>query len=460
MKKVVLTSFLACVVCVSGQPSAFAQDASAAAAQTTTTTAGGQVQMPAAEFAVYNSANTQTDPKARAAALEGYLTQFPQSAVKESVLGIILGLDFATDQTKALDVADRILQLDPTYVTALYVEVLVRKAQADALTDAAAKQAAMDTVAGYAQKGLVAPKPKDMSDADFEKVKAAQYPIYYSAIGYDAELKKDPTAIDDYKKELALVPLEVTKTPGSALQDIFYLAYAYYQQTPPDYLNCTFYASRSVAYAPEPYKTEFSKLAKYCYKKFHGADDGYDAVLAAATANLNPPDGFAASVKPAPTPADIVNNVMATTPDLATLATGDKEYILQNGTPDQAAKVWDTVKGKSFQFPGALVLVVSPTQLQVALSDDAVQAKTADFTFNLKASEEGKTSAEKAAAKKRDDAIAAIEVGQIVTLSGTFDSYTPKPLMIMMSDGDVVFPKAKAAAAPAHAAHPVHHHAH
>jgi hypothetical protein len=456
MKKVVLTSFLACVVTVSGLPSAFAQDASGAAAQTTTTAPGGQVQMPAAEFAVYNNAATQTTPQAKAAAFEQYLTQYPQSAVKQSVLETLMSLYSTFDAAKTQDAADRLLQVDPTSARALYAETLLRKSAADALTDPAAKQAAMDTVVSYAQKGLVAPKPKDVTDADFEKLKATQYPVFYSAIGYDAFLKKDSAdAIDAYKKELAMVPVDATKAPGSVLQDIFYLGYAYYQATPPDYLNCTFYATRAAVYAPEPYKTEFSKIAKYCYKKFHGADDGYDAVVASATANLNPPADFATSVKPAPTPADIVTNVIATTPDLATLATGDKEYILANGTPEQAAKVWDTVKGKSFEFPGALVIASTPTQLQVALSDDAVASKTADFTFNMKAPEEAKgVAAERAATKTADAIAAATAVGQTVTLSGTFDSFTPQPLMITMSNGAVVLkPTAKPAAKG-----PVHHH--
>ncbi|HEV2646932.1 MAG TPA: hypothetical protein VGU46_11260 [Acidobacteriaceae bacterium] len=447
MKKVFLTSFLACVVSVSGLPSAFAQGASAAPAQATTT-AGGQVQMPAAEYAVYNNANTQATPQAKAAAFEAYLTQFPQSAVKESVLEILMSQYSTFDAAKTLDAADRLLQVDPNNVRGLYAETLLRKTAADAQTDAAAKQAAMDVVATYAQKGLVAPKPKDSSDADFEKLKATQYPAFYSAIGYDAFLKKDSaTAIDAYKKELAMVPVEQTKAPGTTLQDIFYLGYAYYQATPPDYLNCTFYATRAAVYAPEPYKTEFSKIAKYCYKKFHGADDGYDAVVASATANLNPPADFAGSVKPAPTPADIVTNVLATTQNLAALATGDKEYILQNGTPAQAAMVWDTIKGKSFEFPGALVLAVSPTQLQVAISDDAVQSKTADFTFNLKAAEATTKSA------------ATPVVGQIVTLSGTYDSFTSTPLMITMSDGEIVPPKTGKAPARAAAKGPVHHRA-
>jgi hypothetical protein len=435
-----------------GVSSAFAQAAPAAA--------NGQVQMADAEFAVYNNANTQTDPKAKAAAFETYLTQYPQSAVKTTVLETLMALYASVgDVPKTLDAADRLLQMDPTSVKALYVETYFRNAQAGALTDATAKQSAMDTVAGYAQKGLTAPAPKGVSDADFEKLKAIYYPVFYSAIAYDDELKKDPGAIDAYKKELAMVPPDATKTVGPVLQDVFYLGYAYYQSTPPDYLNCAFYTSRAAGYAPEPYKTQFSKIATYCYKKYHGAADGYDAVQAASMANLNPPDGFAATVKPAPTPADIVANVIATTPDLAALATGDKEYILQNGTPDQAAKVWDTVKGKSFEFPGTLVIASTPTQLQVAISDDAVASKTADFTFNLKAPDEPKTAAERAAAKKTADAVAAATaVGQTVTLSGTYDSFTPKPLMITMSDGEVVLPKA-AKPAPHAAAHPAAHHA-
>jgi len=46
----------------------------------------------------------------------------------------------------------------------------------------------------------------------------------------------------------------------------------------PDYLNCAFYAPGR-AYAPEPFKSQWTKIAKYCYKAYHGADDGYDRWL-------------------------------------------------------------------------------------------------------------------------------------------------------------------------------------
>ncbi len=231
------------------------------------------------------------------------------------------------------------------------------------------------------------------------------------------------------------------------------MATAYYQSTPPDLVNCTWYASRAAGLAPEPYKSQMMPLAKYCYKKYHGADDGYDTVLTASQASLNPPATFA--IKPAPKPEDIVKQVIASTPDLGTLAVSDKEFILQNGTSDDAAKVWDTVKGKSVQLPDVLVIAVNGDSVQVAVSDDAVQSKTADFTFNMKAPEEaGKQTAAQAAAAKKEaaDKAALLTVGNKVTLTGTYDSFTPKPIMIIMSDGDVVLPK-KAPTKPA----PVHH---
>jgi hypothetical protein len=402
----------------------------------------GGVQMSAAEYNAYNSAIAQTNPQAKAAALEAYLAAYPQSAVKGSVLEQLMGAySSIPDVAKTLDAADRLLQVDPNNLRGYLLEVYFRRQAAEQTTDASAKQAGLDKAADYAQKGLAAQKPADMSDADFSKLKAGSYPLFYSAIAIAALNKKDtPTAITNYKQELAIVPPEQTQTPGLVLQDIYYLSVAYLQSTPPDLSNCAFYAARVAAYAPDNLKAQYEPTAKYCYKKYHGADDGYDAVVTAAKANLNPPADF--KIKPAPSPADIVANVIATTPDLKTLAVSDKEFILANGKPEDAAKVWDTVKGTSTQFPDVLVIESSPTVLKVAVSDDAVQSKTADFTFNMTPPDEGKTPAQIAAAKKlAADVAAATAVGSKVTLTGTYASYAPNPIMITMSDGAVVLAK-------------------
>jgi hypothetical protein len=442
MKKVVVASLLAVasMACV----------ARIAEAQTQVNLGSNQqpansgVQMSPAEYNAYNSAITQTDPKAKAAALEAYLTAYPQSAVKASVLQQLMQAYSGFDPVKSLDAADRLLQVDPNNPLGLFFETYFRLASADPITDPAAKQAALDKAADYAQKGLAAPKPAEMSAADFATLQGQIKPVFYRAIATAALNKKDgATAVTNFKQELAGAPPADTTKPGPLLQDTYTLGMAYYQSTPPDYVNCTWYASRAAAFAPEPYKTQMMPLAKFCYKKYHGADDGFDTVLAAAQKSLDPPADF--KIKPAPKPSDMAHDLITTTPeaDLPKLAMSDREFVLANGVSDDAAKMWNSMKGKSVTIPDALVIESSPTILKVAVSDDAVQSKTADFTFNMKAPDaEKKTPAQAATAKKTADEIAAATaVGQKVTLSGTFDSFTPSPLMIIMSDGEVVLPK-------------------
>ncbi|MDP9038419.1 MAG: hypothetical protein M3O02_03975 [Acidobacteriota bacterium] len=452
MKKVVVASLLACAAFAPAVRSSHAQQPVALGSGG----AAAPCQMPDAEYKPYTDALAQTDPKAKAAAITAYLAAFPQSAcpaTRTDMLVILMATYSQFDAAKTLETADKVLQLDPGNLRALTFQAYLRKQSADALTDPTAKQAALDAAASAAQKGLVAAKPASMSDADYKTLQNTAFPIFYSSIATAALNKKDTTtAVENFTKELSAVPADQTTKPGPILQDTYFLALAYLQSTPPDYLNCAFYASRFVAYAPEPFKSQIAPTAKFCYKKYHGADEGYDAVVTAAQANLTPPAGFKESVKPAPTPAEQIHGIITSTADLGTLAIADKEMVFQYGSPEDSAKVWETIKGKSVEIPGALVIASTPTQLQLAVSDDAKQSKTADFTVNLAAAEEPTTAAAKAAAARKADAMA---VGKTVTVQGTYDSFTSTPLMITMSNGSVVLGKAAparpAAHAPAHA---------
>ena len=423
MKKVVLASLLAVAGAVPSASLVYAQQASS-----------GGIQMSQEEYAAYNKANTATTAADKAAAFEAYLKQYPNSAVKADVLNQILFADSQVgDQAATLNAADRLLAIDPNNLRALTFEVYYRRADADKLTDPAAKQTALDTVAKYAQQGLSATKPKDMSDADFATLKAKTDTTFESAVADDDIAKKDNAdAITTLKKEIDADTDDTTK-PSQTLQDVYVLAQAYYTSTPPDFLNCAWYATRAAAFAPAAYKTTIEPLASYCYKKYHGSADGYAAMQTAVQTNLDPPAGF--TVTPAPKPEDLVANLVSTTPDLATLALGDKETALQYGKPADAQKVFDSVKGKSVEFPGVTVVTATDSQLVLEVSDDAVASKTPDFTVNLK--EPLKTIP---------------QPGDKITVDGTYDSYTASPLMITMSNGTVVPPKK---AAPVH--HPVHH---
>ena len=408
MKKAVVSSLLA-VSAVSAALIAPGSFLNLGVSYAQAAASSGQVTMDPAEYTAYDNAmNKQTTPQTQAPALEDYLTKFPNSSVKAAVLQQIM-VDYSQfDPTKALTAADNVLKLDPNNVRALLIETAFRRQAAEQLTDATARQAAMDQAASYATKGVAATKPAGMSDADFTTLQTAAAPTFYSAIGTAALSKKDTaTAIDAYKKELAATKVEDTTKPGTALQDTYYLGQAYYQSTPPDYVNCAFYATRAYSYAPAQYQSQMP-LANYCYKKYHGGTDGYDAVVTAAKANLNPPADF--TIVAAPSDADIAAKTVASTPDLATLALSDKEFILKNGKSDDADKVFNTVKGKAVEIPNALVIAATADSVQVAVSEDAVQDKTADFTFAMK------TPLTKVP-----------EAGTKVTLTGTYASYTQTP---------------------------------
>jgi hypothetical protein len=415
MKKVVLASMLA-VACVMTPAGLLAQPQQS-----------GGVNMSADEYKVYNDAETATAPADKAAKIEAYLKAYPNSAVKADVLNQLMFAYSATnDADKTLDAADRVLATNPNDLFAYVFETSLRRAKADAQTDASAKQSGYDDAAGYAQKALTLGHPTGMPDQMFTAIKTQGYPVLYGAIAADDLLKKDNAgAIAAYKKELADAPPDTLTKPSQQLQDMVGLANAYYTSTPPDLLNCAWYSTRAAAFAAN-FAPQIQPLANYCYKKYHGDLTGYDAMQAAVQTSIDPPAGFLEGIKPAPKPEDIVAQTIASTPDLASLAVSDKEFILQYGKPEDADKVFATVKGKSTQFPQVTVMDGSSADtLLLAVTDDAAASKTADFTFKMK-----------------EPLKEVPATGTKIDIEGTYDSYTQKPLMITMTDGAVVVKKA------------------
>ncbi|MGO4515128.1 hypothetical protein AB4Y89_05005 [Terriglobus sp. 2YAB30_2] len=437
MKKVLFASFLAAAAVAVSPIALVAATANVGQAQ------GGGVQMSQEEYNAYDAATKTADPKAKIAALQAYLDKYPQSTVKESVLELIMGAyGQLNDAPGVLSAADKLLQVNPQSLRALTMEMSLHKTMADQKSDPAEKQAELDKAADAAKKALSATKGKDIDQATWDAMIKQATPYLYSAIASAALNKKDTaTAIDNYKKELAAVPVEQTATPGPFLQDTFFLGLAYLQSTPPDYVNCTWYTTRFVEIAPEPYKSQYAPTAKYCYTKYHGKADGYETVQAAVKSSLNPPADF--KIDPAPSPADIVAQTISSTPDLSTLALSDREFILAYGKKEDADKMWAVLQGKDVKIPDVVVVEATGSVIKGSVSDDAVQSKAADFTFNLK-----------------EPLTKVPAVGDKIVIAGTYDSYTQSPgqavpVMIIMKDAMVEAPK-KTPAKPAAKA-PVHH---
>ena len=384
------------------------------------------------EYNDYTNAVGQSAPAAKAAAIETFLTKYPNSVVKNDLLEVLMAsYQQAGDMTKTLSTADRLLAVDPGNLRALAISVYIEKSQAATKTTPADAQPILDKAAAQAQTGLSATKSGNMSDADFQKLKGATAPIFDSAIAQDAENKKDFSgAIAAFTNELKAYSDPAQTQSGPGLNDTYLLGQAYAQQTPPDLKNAAWFLTRAAQFAPPQAKPQIEKAAEYFYNKYHGSMDGYPAIQTLAQANLFPPDAYNPTpAPPPPSPADLAAQTVASTPDLKTLSLSDQEFILFNGKPEDAQKVWDVMKGRRVEVPGVVVSATADS-VQLAVTEDNKQSKKADFTVNMKTPLKTVPT-----------------IGSTGTFDATFDSYVANPPMITLSDGE---PPAKAKPAPAH----------
>ncbi len=441
----------------------------------------------AAEYNAYANATSQSSPAAKAEAIESFVQQYPNSVAKGPMLETLMGAYQATGNIpKTLDAAKRLLQVEPNNLRALTFVVYLEHLQANG------NQAMLDDAASFAQKGLNAPKDPCTTQADYDKLKDTATPVFYGAIAADDTAKKDfRDEIDAYTSELKSYkdPAQTTVVP--ALLDTYYLGNAYLQLDPKDLKDAIWYLTRAAQFAKPPYQAQIEAAAEYWYKKFHCAQNdaacngtppgGFPQIqaLAAVPANIFPPAEYNPSpAPPPPSPADLAHNAIVTTagctgvtpapPPAAptngaaapapaasaaapaeaaapaaapsvptacadalknTVALGDKEFILANGDLADQQVIWGVMNGVTAEVPGT-VISATANSVQLAVSQDAQQSSTADFTINMKAP------------LKQVPA-----TGAKITYIATFDSYTQKPLMIILKDGEP-----KAAPKP-----PVHH---
>ncbi len=410
---------------------------------------GGQITIKdPAEYNAYQMFSTQTDPKQKAASGEAFLEKYPQSVVKKAVLDSLLdAYQAAQEPQKVLDAAGKLLQVDPNNMKAILYSVMIKKQQCGQKSDAAT----CDDAASLAEKGLQAQKPAETSEDEWKKMTTVAFPIFHSAIALDDALSKKnfKGAQEEYTKELQLYSDDESKKQG--LVDTLQLAQAFSQGGEAQDLPkaCYLYA-RVWDFAPPQYKAQIEPKLEYYYKKYHGGLDGLDNLKQQAQAAPLPPDDIKSKIPPAKTPAEQIHDLLASTPDLNTLALADKETVLALGSKEDADKLWALLKDKETQVPG-VVIEANASTVKVAVTQDAKDSKVADFVVNMK--------------KPLTDAeLKVVQPGFEfksqggAQLVGNYDSYTQTPAtpttaqaaVIVLRDGEYVPEQKKKAAPPAH----------
>ena len=376
-----------------------------------------------AEYNAYVGAIQQADPNGKISGLEAFLTQYPNSVMKEDALEVLMSAyQQAGNQAKMLDTAKRVLQVNPNNLRALALLVFTSRQAAEA---GQSPQQNLATAAQYANQGLdalkTATKPEGMSDADFDKLKTQASVIFNGAAGIAALQSKD------YPRAQANLKAAVQGDPNE-LRNVYPLALADLTGTPPNQAEGLFFIARAANLAAgSPGQAQIESYGKSQYVKYHGSDQGWTDLLATAKANPLPPAGFTVGKYVPPTPAEQAAELVKnkTPNDIKQMSFADWELVLSAGKPEDQDKVWNVIKGVPLQMQGQ-VIAATATQVQIAGSEDDVEAKKADIILTMS----GPIPAQLIP-----------KVGSSFPFEGTPVSYTPNPFVMNMDKGALITAK-------------------
>ena len=329
------------------------------------------------------------------------------------------------------------LQADPNNVRAL--ALLAYSYRAMASQGGPQMQDNLAKAKQYGQQGLQAlqnmQKPAEMSDSDFVKLHNETGAIFDGAVGFAALQAKDfATAQSDFQQAVGW-----ESQPNIA--DIYPLATADLEAKPINPAGFWFIV-KAANLAQGDTKQTILKYGKTKYVRYHGSDQGWDQLVSDATSNSSvmPPAGFTvAAAPPPPSPAEQAADLVKSK-NPTDMSFAEWELVLSSGNQQAADTVWNAIKEKAVKL-GANVINATASSVQLAGSDDDIEAKKADITLNMTKPITAHLMQEY------------VQVGTLMNFQGTISSYTPNPFMMTFTDGILLDKSGN----PISTAPPVHH---
>jgi tetratricopeptide (TPR) repeat protein len=424
MKKIVLAMLLVAAVAAVAQttpapaPPAPAQ-APPATAQPAPAPQKKEIKDPA-EYNAYVGAVQQTDPNAKVSGLEAFVTQYPNSVMKEDALeALMTAYQQTNNQAKMIDTAQKVLLVNPCNLRALAVLAFSKRALAEQNQN---PQQNFADAGKYAEKGLqclpTAPKPEGTTPAEWDKLKAQTTQIFNGAAGTAALLQAK-----DYGKAQQYLRAEVEADPNN-LVEVYHLALAYLAPGPTedDVKGLFFIARAANLQTSAAGKDAIVKFGKSKYVKYHGSEDGWPALLAQTATTPLPPADFTIAKYVPPTPAQQCADLMKAK-KVEEMSFAEWQLCLSEGAPEDADKVWSVLKGKPLQMVAHVISIDTSgkaTRLLLAGSSDDIDAKRADIDLTMSAAIPAKD-------MPKEDAD--------FQFQGTPVSYVAKPFVMTMNDG-------------------------
>ena len=253
-----------------------------------------------AEYNAYMAAVGTQDATSRAESLEAFVQQYPKTAVMTDALEEEMAAwQAAGDSKQVMKVAKRLLAADQGNIRALGIVVAL-----DRVSAAAGDNAALNEMCQYASGGMLSVpmwrQPANMAPADYVALSKLLNDIFIGAEGYCAVQEKNYSQAREWlHRALKIDPTNV--------QDTYQLAVADLESSPVD-ADGFWYCARGIHLAQSAaIPQDAGGMTAYCkakYAKVHGADDGWDALLASVADQDAPPPEFARRIQTAPaTPA-------------------------------------------------------------------------------------------------------------------------------------------------------------
>lgn len=378
------------------------------------------------EYQAYMAALNMQNPAQKAAAMEAFVRNYPDSVVKIDALEhAMAAYQQAGNTQKVEEIARRILDSEPYNPRALAIITFIDRSKAASGDTAALQESCADARKGLTALSRFTSRPDAAGEAEGRKLRAQMATIFFGAAGFCALQAKDySTARDNFSKALQINP--------ENMQDNYQIGIADLEMTPLD-VNGFWYLAKAInlAQGNASAKDGIAAYAKGKYSGYHGSDSGWDQIVTQAANQNAVPNGFAVEKKS--TPAELAVRAVQEN-DPASLSFSDWEFVLgfrdaSTANKDAADKVWQAISDKEKNGQAKLklpvkVIAASKYAIQAAVTEDNQQANKAD----LQASTE----------KPMEHPPAP---GTIIDLMGVITGYTPQPFMFTMNKAEIYKPQ-------------------
>ncbi|MGA9353275.1 MAG: hypothetical protein WBV46_06255 [Terriglobales bacterium] len=466
MKKIVLAMSLVAAVTAVAQttpaPAAAAPAAQAAPAKSAAPAQKKEIKDPA-EYNAYVGAIQQQDAAAKISGLEAFLTQYPNSVMKEDALELLMSAYGQTgNAAKSQETALKVLQANPCNLRGLALLSFTKRGTAEQGGAGAAQS--LTEGGQFGEKGLqcvqTVTKPDGTTDADFQKLKSETSGIFNGVAGMAALQAKNYDKAQQYLS----AAVAADAPDASSLRDVYPLALAYLSppvcppvapaaadgsaaaapapappagcSTPDKATAGLFYIARAADLAQGAGKAQIAKFGESRYTKFHGSADGWTDVLAKA-ATTTTPAGITITQYVPPTLAQQCDD-LEKQKKVEDMSFAEWQLCLSEGTAAAVDKVWTTLKGKPLQMQAHIITIDNTgkaTKLMLAGSEDDIEAKKADIDLTM-----GAMLPKKDMPKEDTD----------FQFQGTPTAFTPKPFVMTMDEGALLVKATPKKTAPGH----------